>query len=479
MAKSVADILSEREGTRLDFKQDLSSMKRVLETVCSFLNTAGGTLVVGVEDQTRVVLGLDDVEKQEERLANSVASAIEPQPTVQLEIVTHDGRDLLLLRAAYAAGPFFIKDKGKDRGTFVRIGSNSLPASQEKVAELERARRMGAWDQEPMPELTRDDLDRQALKRWLDVVGERPTNAKLRGLGILIEYGGRPVPTRAGIILFGREQAIHFPDAQIRCVQFRGADKSKPVVKSEDRDDTVLDGIEAAVRFIERNTDRIVRITGRTQREELDLYPRPAVREVLNNAVAHTDYAVEGASIFVALYSDRLEISSPGTWPPGFSREDFESGVSLRRNKAISRVLMRLGVIEGYGSGYDRVIAACRQDGYPEPEWIENGPQIKVVLRPHPAAGVTPQGTDVPPGPESLRGRPRHSIEERRRLVLRAVQELERPNTTDIQAYTGIPARTLDRDLGHLRDVGLVEFVGSRQTGFYRPKQEVAPHSAT
>ncbi len=226
---------------------------------------------------------------------------------------------------------------------------------------------MGAWDQEPMPGLTRDDLDRQAIKRWLEVVGERPTDAKLRGLGVLAEYAGQLVPTRAGIILFGREQAIHFPDAQIRCVQFRGADKSKPLVKSEDRDDTVLDGIEAAIRFIERNTDRIVRITARTQREELDLYPPPAVREVLNNAVAHADYAVEGASIFVALYSERLEISSPGTWPPGFSREDFESGVSLRRNKAISRVLMRLGVIEGYGSGYDRVIAACREDGSPSP----------------------------------------------------------------------------------------------------------------
>jgi predicted HTH transcriptional regulator len=105
MAKSVAELLSEREGTRLDFKQDLSSTKRVLETVCSFLNSAGGTLVVGVEDQTRAVLGLDQVEKQEEKLANAVASSIEPQPTIQLEIVTHDGRDLLLLRAAYAAGP--------------------------------------------------------------------------------------------------------------------------------------------------------------------------------------------------------------------------------------------------------------------------------------------------------------------------------------------------------------------------------------
>jgi len=401
------------------------------------------------------------VEKQEEKLANAVASAIDPQPTVQLEIVTHEGRDLLLLRAAYAAGPFFIKGKGKEKGTFVRIGSNSLPASPEKIAELERARRMGAWDQEPMPGLTRDDLDRQTIKRWLDVVGERPTDAKLRGLGVLAEYGGQLVPTRAGIILFGREQAIHFPDAQIRCVQFRGTDKSNPTVKSEDRDDTVLDGIDAAIRFIERNTDRIVRITGRTQREELDLYPRPAVREVLNNAAAHADYAVEGASIFVALYSDRLEISSPGTWPPGFSREDFESGVSLRRNKAISRVLMRLGVIEGYGSGYDRVIAACREDGYPEPEWVESGPQIKVVLRPHPDA----DRTLLPDLAGKLEmGRPqRHSPAERRERILAAIDDLERPNARDIQEYTGIPRRTLARDLGDLQTERLVEFVGTRR----------------
>jgi len=462
--KSVVELLSEREGTRLDFKRDLSSMARVLETVCSLLNTAGGTIVVGVEDHTRVVLGLDDVERQEEKLANAVASSIEPQPTVQLEIVTYEERDLLLLRAAYAAGPFFIKGKGKERGTFVRVGSNSLPASPEKVAELERARRMGAWDQEPAPGLTRDDLGDEAVGRWFDVVGERPTDAKLRSLGVLVKYGGRLVPTRAGIILFGRERPIHFPDAQIRCVRFRGADKSKPAVKSEDNDETVLDGIGAAVRFIERNTDRIVRITGRTRREELDLYPRIAVREILNNAVAHADYAVEGASIFVAVYSDRLEISSPGTWPPGFSREDFESGVSLRRNKAISRVLMRLGVIEGYGSGYDRVVAACRDGGYPEPEWIENGPQIKVVLRPHPGSG----GASRRKAATTQAPQTRYTSEERRDLILAAIDELERPSAVDIRKHTGIAQRTLVRDLHDLRVAGLVESVGATRSGYYR-----------
>jgi predicted HTH transcriptional regulator len=179
---------------------------------------------------------------------------------------------------------------------------------------------------------------------------------------------------------------------------------------------------------------------------------------------------VEGASIFVALFSDRLEISSPGTWPPGFSREDFESGVSLRRNKAVSRVLMRLRVIEGYGSGYDRVIAACRDQGYPEPEWIENGPQIKVVLRPHPASGLSLQRTSDIPERARRPSQARMTTEERHAAVLAAIDELERPNTVDIQRSTSIPTRSLGRDLGYLREAGVIEFVGAPQTGFYRRK---------
>jgi predicted HTH transcriptional regulator len=290
MAKSIADLLSEREGTRLDFKRDLS----------------------------------------------------------------HEEHDLLLLRASYAAGPFFIKSKGKDKGTLIRIGSNSLPASPEKIAELERARHMSAWDQEPMPRLGHDDLDHDLIKRWLDPVGERQTDAKLRSLGVLTEYGGELVP------------------------------------------------------------------------------------------------------------------SSPGTWPPGFSREDFESGMSLRRNKAISRVLTRLEIIEGYGSGFDRITAECRAGGYPQPEWVENGPQIKVVLWPHPSSGPSTElGADTK-RPSQQSSSARLAPQERRDIVLAAIGDLDRPSAADIQAHTGIAPRTLERDLRQLRSAGLVEFIGPRQRGFYR-----------
>jgi DNA-binding transcriptional ArsR family regulator len=181
-----------------------------------------------------------------------------------------------------------------------------------------------------------------------------------------------------------------------------------------------------------------------------------------------SSHAVGGASIFLALFSDRLEISSPGTWPPGFSREDFESGMSLRRNKAISRVLTRLEIIEGYGSGFDRITAECRAGGYPQPEWAENGPQIKVVLRPHPSSGPSTElGADTK-RPSQQSSSARLTPQERHDIVLAAIDDLDRPSAADIQVHTGIAPRTLERDLRHLRSAGLVEFIGPRQRGFYR-----------
>lgn len=463
MASAIAELLSAREGTRLDFKRDLSSMRRVIETVCSFLNTAGGVVVIGVEDGTRAVLGVEDVEKQEEALANAVASAIEPQPTVQLEIVTHEQKDLLLLTAAYAAGPFYLKARGKDRGTYIRIGSNSIPASAEKVAELERVRLNIAWDQEPMPAVGRDELDTDAIERWFDSVGEAASDAKQRSLGILTLHGHDLVPTRAGVILFGNSRELHFPDAEIRCVRFRSIDKSEPAA-SREMEGTVLDGIDQALSFIDRNTDPVPVITGDAQRSEITPYPPVAVREIVNNCVAHADYAIDGASIFVALFPDRLELSSPGTWPPGFSREDFEAGVSLRRNRAIARVLRRLRISEGYGSGYDRVTAASREGGYPIPEWLENGPQIKVVMRPHPIV----QDDGRPADTDSDRLSRRRTPAERREAILGAIDALGRPNAVDLERRTGIPSRTLDRDLRELRAEGRIEFVGAPRSGFYR-----------
>jgi predicted HTH transcriptional regulator len=76
---------------------------------------------------------------------------------------------------------------------------------------------------------------------------------------------------------------------------------------------------------------------------------------------------------FVSIFSDRLEIQSPGIFPFGMTLENFKAGVSRIRNRVICRVLHEMGLMEEWGSGYQRIVSACKKGGYPEPEWQELG----------------------------------------------------------------------------------------------------------
>src|SRR5262245_46698554 len=84
----LTSLLRRGEGKTLEFKRDLSSPEGALKTLVAFANTAGGTLLIGVEDGTRRVCGIADVLKTEERLANLIADSIRPQLVPDIEVMT-------------------------------------------------------------------------------------------------------------------------------------------------------------------------------------------------------------------------------------------------------------------------------------------------------------------------------------------------------------------------------------------------------
>jgi len=106
---------------------------------------------------------------------------------------------------------------------------------------------------------------------------------------------------------------------------------------------------------------------GGMRRQDIPEYPEVAIREVLVNVISHADYSLTGMHILIAIYSDRMEIQNPGMLPFGMTMEDFRSGVSKVRNRVIVRVFRELGLMEEWGSGYRRVLAACQKGGYPDP----------------------------------------------------------------------------------------------------------------
>ena len=121
-------------------------------------------------------------------------------------------------------------------------------------------------------------------------------------------------------------------------------------------------------------------VIGPIKRTDLWTFPIVAVREAIMNAIVHADYAQHGAPIRVALFDDRLEVENPGLLPFGLTIEDIQKGISKLRNRVIGRVFQELGLIEHWGSGIQRMTAACRDRGLDAPQFEEIGTHFRVTL---------------------------------------------------------------------------------------------------
>jgi len=205
------------------------------------------------------------------------------------------------------------------------------------------------------------------------------TRRELEPLRLLTRHQGRLVPTIGGVLLFGRERARLFPDAWLQVGRFAGIDKARILDRAE-LAGYPASAIEQAVTFVQEHLRRGAEISAVRRRDRWEL-PPVAIREAIVNAVAHADYSQSGAPIRVALFDDRLEVESPGLLPFGLIVDDLRRGISRLRNRVIGRVFHELGLIEQWGSGFPRMLAACHDAGLAEPELEEIGFRFRVTLR--------------------------------------------------------------------------------------------------
>ena len=238
MLPSVTDleeILRRPEGKTLEFKRDLSSPDGALRTVVAFANTAGGTLVVGVEDRSRHVRGVAGALDLEERVANLVSDSVTPRIIPEIEILPWRRTQVLAVHIHPSPSrPHHLTREGPKSGVYVRVGSTNRRADGELIDELRRFARGEGFDEQPMPDLDSEALDFRAASESFAAV-RTLARRDLETLRIVTEHQGRKVPTVGGMILFGRNRDRHFPDAWIQAGRFEGADRSRIVDRAEIR----------------------------------------------------------------------------------------------------------------------------------------------------------------------------------------------------------------------------------------------------
>jgi ATP-dependent DNA helicase RecG len=379
----IQNLLRAGEGKTVEFKRDLSSPKGILKTLIAFSNTAGGSLILGVEDQTKHIVGIECPFTDEEKIANLIYAHITPQILPEIQIIPWKNFYLLMIQVfPSATKPHYLKTEGPEKGTYIRVGSTNRLADLSMQAELKRVNIIDSFDKQPCLESGPEALDFKAISETFTTV-KQITSSDLSSLDLIILNQGKKVPSVGGMILFGQERLKFFPDAWIQVGRFQGITKTK-IFDTQALKGYPIFAIDQAMDFVKKHSMHGVDLS--TPEESLKhkktwSLPLIAVREALINAVVHADYAQQGSPIRLSIFDDRIEIENPGLLLFGLTVEEIKQGVSKLRNRVIGQIFYRLGLIERWGSGISRIIDSCRELGFPQPLFEEIGTHFRVTLK--------------------------------------------------------------------------------------------------
>lgn len=348
-----------------------------------------------------------------------------------------------------------------------RVGNTTqtMPAEEYNRILFERVHNERRWESQSADGWSIDDLDVAEIRNTvaeavrvgrLNEPGTREPEDLLRGLG-LIRVG---VLYRAAAVLFGSTERIEcdMPQCLLRIARFRGLDRSE-FLDNRQFNGNAFTLLASAERFLREALPIAGRFeSGRMERIDEPLYPPLAIREALANALCHRDYGLGGGSIGLAVYDDRLEVTSTGSLHFGLTPGDlFAPHESRPWNPLIARTFFRRGIIEEWGRGTIKMAELAASAGLPHPEIEEFGGCVTVRFRRHlevaaqeSEAGLTDQQRTIL---RLLRG-------SGRALALREIRALAGQQTN---------GRRLREDLAILKSKRLAESTGRGRAARWKP----------
>ncbi|MBI4730021.1 MAG: DUF4062 domain-containing protein [Acidobacteria bacterium] len=382
------------------------------------------------------------------------ATALGKTRLVFVRGVDHDGRHPKMRALAAKAGAQLIRRR------FSGISDLTAALYASLVEHLERTGRLSTrpFDAAACPDATLEDVSPQKME-WFIGIARRERQYPLREATPPVEAlahlnlldAGQP--TRAAVLLFGREPQRFLLSSEIKCLHFHGTEVRKPIPSYQVYNGTVFELVDQAADFVMSKIARAVgtRAHGPEAPVEYEL-PREAVVEAIVNAVAHRDYT-SNASAQVMLFADRLEVWNPGELPPTLTLPQLRiPHPSIPHNPLISEPLFLARYIERAGTGTLDMIARCREMGLPEPEFRQDGGQFVMTLW---RDWLTEEVL------ASL------ALNERQEKAVGFIRREGRLTNLQYQEITGASRATAKRDLEELMGKGVLVRMGTGRAAHY------------
>jgi ATP-dependent DNA helicase RecG len=395
------DALRNGEDSCVEFQRDCVLDCALAKVLVSFLNLAGGTTLLGVEDDGTVAGTARD--RLEEWVAETCRRKIEP-PVIPLMSWARDvepGKHVLAVRVPSGPDKPYARVHDDRRTYYVRVGSTCREASREELERLFQASGRLEYGLKPVPGTTLHDYDHRRLRDYLVRVlgGEAPADEDigaweqlLTNLDLMVTADGLRVPTVDGVLLFGRTPKRHLPQSGIRALCYPGREPEYATIADQDltgnlvplcaQDGSIVESglVEQALDFVRRNTEQTATLEG-GRRVDRATYPEAVLRETIVNALVHRDYSILGSDITLTVFSDRLELQSPGRLPNTVTVDGMKAGLRYARNQHLVNVMRDYRYVDARGMGVrNKLIPGMRQHNGTEPDLIAEEPRLIVRL---------------------------------------------------------------------------------------------------
>lgn len=376
--------IQQGEGIGTEFEVDVRNLESIAKTVCAFLNTDGGTVFCGVDDNGKIT-GLDASRAEIKGIHAFLLKNITPKALFTVNVDEEGDKVILSIDVP----------EGKDRpyvfsgSVFVREGSQTRSANVTKLRDMVQSKSVAAerWERRPSMAMEEGDLDHDEIRRTAKqakesgrfVFADDTDDIEiLKALAVYSILGF----TQAADVLFAKNPAIRHPQTRVRVTCF-SSDKSSDTYL----DDRLLQG--PLVRVFEQSFDILsqhVRWEARFQagdvrRIDRPEYPFEALREGLVNAFAHRDYSSFSGGVTVGIYPKRIEIWNSGHFPEGLQPADLKRNhPSLPTNPDIAHVFYLRGLMERIGRGGQLIINACRDHNLTAPKWVDRPSGVTLTI---------------------------------------------------------------------------------------------------
>jgi len=371
-------ILSRDEDSKHQFKSNVTNEHSLATEMVAFANAAGGVIIIGANDDGTISgLTRSDISRLNNLVSNSASNHVRPpiNPTTE-NIQLSEG----IVMVVHIPEGFSKPYSDKNGVIWVKNGADKRKATgREEVQRMYQSAGLLHGDEVPVPNMTMDDLDMQVFSRFYEKEYEQPledSDLPMEQLLKNLNLAKAGTLNMAGALLFGKNIAHKLPVFVVKCVSYPNTEVDiGHYLDSQDISGSLKNVFDDSMGFLLRHIKRVQRDQNVNSLGMPEI-PKVVLEELLTNALIHRDFFIS-APIRIFVFTDRIEIISPGHLPNHLSIENIKNGNSNIRNPIFASFATKILPYRGLGNGIRRALKA-----YPSLEFIDDrdGCLFKVII---------------------------------------------------------------------------------------------------